>query len=595
MTFEVHAETRVGIPLPAAQGQWWPGAVSGEPGGETPVLMRDADGVLWTLVGPGIQRLELSGPAPSRSRVDLRLPLRPARVVAAHDDDRWSIDGLDAEGVPGPALQLSRPMPEGGASPESRVLEPGVLPPLLRVIRTLQLGLDWRVKTEVVRLSPVGTPLAIAVPLIDGEAVTTAGMPVERGRVRVRLDADATRIEFDSRLEPRDQVLLTAPADPRWTEEWRMDVAPIWSVDYRGIPAVHHRDGGGAWLPTFLPWPGESVTMTVTRPAGVSGPQLTIDRSVLSVVPGARAVDSEMQLDLRASRGLQHGMLLPESAELRAVAIDGKTQPVRQSGREVLLPIDPGTRSVTLSWREPRTPGWHFETPRVSLGTSSVNHAITVEMPRDRWILFLTGPLLGPAVLFWSLLIVVLLLAVGLGRSRITPLRSGSWLLLGIGLTQVPVGGAALIVAWLLALGVRERLGPIDQPGRHNLVQVGLALLTLLALSLLFDAVSRGLLGYPSMQIAGNDSTAYRLNWYQDRAPEIPARAGVFSVPLWVYRAVMLAWALWLAFALLGWLRWGWSVLSRDGLWRRLELAALRWRSRRKGAGGDATPPASTD
>jgi hypothetical protein len=31
----------------------------------------------------------------------------------------------------------------------------------------------------------------------------------------------------------------------------------------------------------------------------------------------------------------------------------------------------------------------------------------------------------------------------------------------------------------------------------------------------------------------------------------------------------MLAWSLWMAFAFLGWLAWGWAAFSTGGLWRR--------------------------
>lgn len=586
MMFEVHADARVGIPLPGSQGQWWPNAVRalGETA-EPPVLLRDAQGVLWALVGPGIQRFELAGPAPSRRRVDLQLPLRPARVVEPGENSPWLVDGVNQQGVPQPALQIERRQREGEPRAAGRVLEPGVLPPLLQVTRTLQLGLDWRVVTQVRRQSPPGSPLTIALPLLEGEAVTTAGLVVDDGKVSVRFDAATTDVSFTSRLAQSDSIRLTAPADRRWTEEWRMDVAPLWSVSYEGIPAIHHRDGRGAWLPTFLPWPGESLAMLVARPAGVPGPQLTIDRSLLSVVPGQRAVDSELQLEIRASRGQQHRLVLPEAAELRSVTVDGNTQPVRQSGREVVIPVRPGAQAVTLAWRETRPLGWRFETPPVDLGVPSVNHAVSLQMPRDRWSLFLTGPRLGPAVLFWSMLLVVGLLAFGLGRSQLTPLGMVSWALLGIGLTQVPVNSAVLVIFWLLALGVRARMGAVEKPLNHNLLQIGLVFLSLIALSLLFDAVSQGLLGYPSMQISGNDSSAFQLNWYQDRAGNVPDQATVISAPLWVYRAVMLAWALWLAFALLGWLKWGWSVLSRDGLWRKLAINPRGWRI---GKGKDA-------
>jgi hypothetical protein len=53
----------------------------------------------------------------------------------------------------------------------------------------------------------------------------------------------------------------------------------------------------------------------------------------------------------------------------------------------------------------------------------------------------------------------------------------------------------------------------------------------------------------------------------------------VLSVPLLVYRLAMLAWALWIAQALVGWLRWGWRCFSAGELWRPLRLRGLRTRS----------------
>jgi len=45
-------------------------------------------------------------------------------------------------------------------------------------------------------------------------------------------------------------------------------------------------------------------------------------------------------------------------------------------------------------------------------------------------------------------------------------------------------------------------------------------------------------------------------------------QAGTVSVPLFIYRLAMLAWSLWLVFALLRWIRWGWGCFSHGGLWR---------------------------
>jgi len=580
MRLEVHAQSPVGIPVPAADGQWWPNEIGIDDDGSSQALLRDADGTLWLLAPAGRHRVTLAGPAPRRSQVDLPLPLSPARVIAV-GGSAWVINGLTPEGVPQGALQLLRPQ-DPSSDTKVETLQPGVLPALLKVSRTLQLGLDWTVITRIQRLSPSGSPLSFELPLIAGEAVTTGGVEVADGKARIQLAADAEQTQFSSRLTPSDRIVLTAPGDVRWTEEWRLDVAPLWHLTYEGMPVIHHQDGQGAWLPTFAPWPGESVTIAVSRPGGVPGSLLTIDQSSLTVSPGQRAVDSVLALDIRASQGGQHVIGLPQGASLRSVSIDGKTQPVRQEGREVALPIRPGSQSVTLELRQEQPIGLRFETPAVDLGLPSVNHAITLNLGRDRWTLFTFGPLLGPAVLFWSVLLVVVLIAAGLGRSRLAPLKTYQWVLLGIGLTQLDVVSAALIVGWLLALGARERTAALDSPLHHNLVQLGLALLTVWALNALFEAVSRGLLGYPSMQIEGNNSHAYRLNWYQDRVEAVPGQASIVSVPLWVYRVAMLSWALWLAFALLRWLRWGWGVFARDGLWRKVEWRpAMRLRKQK--------------
>lgn len=173
-----------------------------------------------------------------------------------------------------------------------------------------------------------------------------------------------------------------------------------------------------------------------------------------------------------------------------------------------------------------------------------------------------------------------------------TPLAWWQWMLLGLGLTQVPLVGAVVIVGWLLALGVRRRLPDDLKADRFNAIQFLLAFLTLVAAFALMAAVKKGLLGLPDMQVAGNGSTAYNLNWYADRVGGPTAAAWVLSVPLYVYRLLMLAWALWLASSLIGWLKWGWESFTTGGYWKQTKKIILPGFGRKKDAGtrghGDA-------
>jgi hypothetical protein len=123
------------------------------------------------------------------------------------------------------------------------------------------------------------------------------------------------------------------------------------------------------------------------------------------------------------------------------------------------------------------------------------------------------------------------------------------------------------VVAWFFVLAYRGRT---DMPTRalsFNAIQLGLALMTLVVIGAIVAAVQQGLLGSPNMLVTGNESSAYQFNWYQDRWGDGYPRARVVSVPLIVYRLLMLAWALWLAFASVSWLRWGWQQFARGGVY----------------------------
>jgi hypothetical protein len=173
------------------------------------------------------------------------------------------------------------------------------------------------------------------------------------------------------------------------------------------------------------------------------------------------------------------------------------------------------------------------------------------------------------------MLAVLVVFGIALARLPLTPLRALHWVLLLIGLSQGPLWAAAVVVALWLLLGMRGCIGADLPAHRFQLMQIGLALLTIAAAALLFDAVAQGLLGYPDMQVAGNGSYDHHLHWYQDRfgdrEGEGLSAVSVLSVPIWVYRLLMLLWALWLANALLGWLRWGWAQYTHQGLWKKAQ------------------------
>lgn len=581
---EVHTQQDVAVPLPANAQHWLPRQIQLD-GSASTALLRHQDGTLYMRLPAGIHNVRLMGPVPEQGNIQLPLSLRPHRVTA--QTVGWTLHGVDENGVPSAQLQLNR---EQATAPFHR-LEPGPTPGFVQVERRLRLDLDWTVETRVRRQSPPGQPITLAIPLLKGESVLTDGIRVQDGKAELRLAANQPEARWQSRLEKSAELTLTAPETGRWAESWQLDASAIWHVATGNLPVIHHQDADGNWLPQWRPWPGESLTLHISRPAGVTGQTLTIDGTRLTMMPGHRATDANLMLQLRSSQGGQHRLQLPDNISLQSVLINGNHQPIDlQPDNRLTIPLTPGAHTLNISWRHHQGIQPLLVTPVIGLNSASVNNEIELTLGEDRWVLFAMGPSMGPAVLFWSLLAMVVLLAFGLSRVPFTPLRFHHWLLLGIGLTQIPLWMAFIVVAWLLALGLRSRWQHETAGNWFNLAQIGLVVLTLLALSYLFFAIQQGLLGLPNMQIGGNHSYANTLRWYQDRSAANLPQARVLSVPLWVYRGLMLGWALWLAFALLGWLRWGWECFSQQGFWRPFNLRIL---GNKETAHHEKNPPAN--
>ena len=565
---QVHAQQHVAVPLPGQAAHWIPNRILLN-GARASGLFRDSSGTLWINLPKGSHHVQLEGPLPKRTTIQLPLPLHPRHTTV--EATAWKVHGLHENGSTDPQIQLTR-IKRQRDQDRTAALEPTTLPPFVRIERTLLLDVDWRVLTRLTRVSPPGTAIVLEVPLIPGESVTTDGVRVRHDKVFLSLSPGQSEARWTSLFQPSDKLTLTAPETTAWTEVWRLNISPIWHPHLEGIPVIHHSNPAGHHLPEWRPWPGEQATVSITRPTGVEGPTLTIDRSHLLLKPGRRATDATLTTTLRSSQGGQHLLTLPESAQLESVTVNGASQPIRLDGRALSLPIKPGTQKVQVSWREPTGVSAWYETAPIDLGVPSVNTHIELQLPRDRWPLLTGGPGLGPAVLFWGLLLMIILFAAGLGQIRLTPLRTWQWGLLGVGLSQVPVWMALVIVAWFLALGARQQLS-LDRTTKttFNLIQIGLGILTVVAVSFLIMAINQGLLGAPAMQIAGNGSSTYFLRWYQDQSEAILPQAWVISTPLLVYRFLMLAWSLWLAIASLGWIRWAWSCFSAGGYWRTIK------------------------
>lgn len=562
ITQSVHAAESVSFPLPVVSDEWMPARVSVD-GVDTPAA-RDEQGRLWLPLTPGPHLVREEGSLSQQMRYTLVMPILPHAFHAKAEG--WTLDGIDSDGrLLGPQIQLSRRETASAATSTAQATSDN---PVVRVQRTVHLGIRSSVDTDLIRLAPQQQPLVLRVPTLADERILTQGLPVTDGQVLINMGPLVERVSWHSALPAVPRLDLRASDNAAYSEEWVFDVQPQRHVEFSGLAPMRQVVSSAADKPRWRPWPGETLTVKVTTPPSVKGQTLSIDHASLEAQPGDRLTSFTLELRLRTSQAMTHVIALDPSASLRSLTLDSEPRSLRLDQGILSLPLTPGRHDVRIQADLPRGISTITRMPGVDLRTPSVNIEEQLVLPQNRWLLFASGPVQGPAVLFWGGLIVVVLLAIGLARSRITPYGSPTWLLLLLGLSQSPWWLTAAVIGWLIALEVRRRKAAHLGRAGFNTLQVALALYTAVAMLCLFAAVKQGLLGGPDMQVAGNYSDAYHLRWYQDRAGAALPTASATTAPLLAYRLIMLAWSLWLAFMLLRFLRNAYACYSEAGLWR---------------------------
>ncbi len=558
---EVSAAATASYPLPGPSGTWAPRLVTLD-GRPTNAVVRLPSGFLHARVPEGVHVLRMEGPLAGRDAITLAFGRVPRTLSVSAEG--WEVDGLSAETSAPESIQLRRLL----------VTQPGAdaairadLPTWLEIERRLDIGVRWTLTSVVRRRSPANAPAVARIPLLPGESVTDSTVTVENGLVLVTLGQNATEVRWTSTLEPAETVSLQAPTEGRVSEIWVLACSALWHCESEGLSRHRERVGHqlGAALPAVAgrdPGADHDAPRGSARAVHHGGPRHAHGSS------GCPAVLQHP----RAGRAHQREHpAAPHRAERhrRARAHRGPGHPAAPArGRRG------GHRpSARLAHDPPRVAGgsrgWDtvYATPRITLDHTVVNAELIVEGSSDRWILWIAGSSWGPAVLFWPYLALILVLAYALSWRRTLPLRPHDWVLLLVGLTQIHPVGALLVVGWFFVLESRKTTD-VASPAWFALRQLFIIGYTLMTFGLMVWAVQAGLLGDPQMSIQGPECWDQHLRFFVDRSEgELPT-ATLLTLPVWVFRALMFVWALWLAVSLVKWARWGWGSFKDGGLFR---------------------------
>lgn len=562
MSAEIHTELQVAVPLPGRLPNWSPVAVSVND--QPAELICRKDGYLWVVLPGGVHEVVVESMVPDVAEWNWTFLLTPRRVEI--NAPEWNVTGVAANGVPEAQVFFARiqQTASGEAAYDRKDFHV-----IVAVDRHIETGLIWQVRNELTRLSAPGRAVSLRIPLLEGERVLSSNVIVQDGYVEVRLGAGQEGFQWTSELPIGRDINLSAPKTEQWVERWHLLTSPVWNVAYTGLSPIFEVDEKKL-IPVWKPWPGETTSLEFNKPFAISGPTITVKRVQHDITLSSRQRSTRVKVDIECSLGGDFAVTLPGDAEITSVEMDGQLIPPRRVDTDLIVPVHPGLQTVTIDWITDEVLGTVSGTEPVLLPVEGANISTVVHVPESRWVLWTAGPLRGPAVRFWAILIVAILVALVLGSSRLSPLNRTEWALLAIGLTQVHIVAAMFVVGWLFLLAYRGTQDSRRLPNWvFNLRQLGIVFVTIVSLIILLFAVGMGLLGHPDMFIVGNQSSRTYLQWFQPRGGlELPS-VQVISVSVWYYRLLMLFWALWLAASLLRWLKWCWTQFSTDGMWKR--------------------------
>ena len=566
LQFNVYADTDLLLPLPTGRDGWQVSSVNVD--NSDRVVARQYNGQLALRLTRGHHSIVINGDIIG-DQASISFPI-PIHNFNAMSED-WVIEGLVDGRIPSKTLSLRARVTEQQEQADTLIPDP--VKPFVLVHRELKLGKQWRIHTHVERVAPTIGPLSVTIPLLDDEKPLSNELNFDDGKARLQFSGKQQAISWWSSISPKSTLQFTAADAPHYLETWRILPSSLWRIQHDGIPTVKEGDTGNMLEPFWRPWPSEQLTVNVTRPSGIKGPTHTLESAVLVYSAGKRVQKSALGLSIRSSLGEEYTVTLPDDAEVLSVQLDGDSLNI-PADNQVRIPLQPGIQLLEIDFQQHSELGLISRTPVIGLPDGATNIDIRYELPRDRWPLYFNGPAIGPAMLYWGVMCVIVLGAFILnglakGLELPVPVTLVGWLLLGLGLSTVNSYGVLAVAIFFFLVAWRKGFDP-DSISRtsFNSLQLLIVVWTMITAVLVLSAIPMGLLSSPDMKVVGNDSWSHYYNFYQDRiGPEGFPTVTVVSVSLFLYRVVMLAWSLWLATRLIQWAGWWWQAFSHGKTW----------------------------
>lgn len=531
---EVHASSQSMVALPRSLGNE---AVLQQVhvNGTQFAAVVEHDGVAYVLTPQGVHTIDLTF-AVRAGNGALNWPQKPQNIEV--EGDGWN--GVSNATLVADTLSWS--------SGETTEFKGNQLSPFVRVKRVLKMNAQWEVHTTVERIAPDAGSFEVRIPLLPNEQPQTS-LQVDGGVIVATFGHENTEVSWNSTLPISSNITWT-PISSQWGEEqWSVEADERWALDMKGLPS----SASNSW--TFYPVGAEQMHLSVQQPKGRTGAIARIKQLNMEWNVAQRGRQATLQFTSEANNGGEVLLRIPnhwrlsDNTEGMTVRSDNQlsftVQPGEQQWR-VSFVADEGAALRTIS------PKFAFSVP---VHNSTIQPKFGDERRPNRWIIALGGEGVRPVSMDIVYIVLAALIGALVGLLPHSPLRPYQWSLLAVGLVHGHLFGL-LIVTGLVFLAPHLW-------ARTTTWKVITAVVGATVVVWLFFAVLGSLGTPPEMKLK---SIGFGLMWYNDfTAAGTPlAEAVVYSAPLWLYRGLMLVWALWVVVFVLQTLKRVWEATRTE-------------------------------
>ncbi len=523
---------------------------------------------LEVLLENGLSSVEVRGELRFDGSITVRFPQLP--LDFSYTSSSWRLDKVLQRGEVPTELKLIRESVEKGESPGTADRHIGVeeFPETFIVHRVIRIGEHIEVSGVVNRLGRSDKSATIEVPLQKNEILTSPEWKSRDGNIVMSFTADSSSSYFQSRIDfPKESLvrefLLSVSHRSGVFERWDIICEDYIFCDISGLPLTRDVGASNEIKQSFLPFSGETLSVSSRLLESAPGAFLTIEEVVHGVSWGESRLKGSVYIRAKATRQAPLQMRLSNpDIEILSVKV-GDTQDARKFNYdEISILLEPGEQAVTVEYARAFSPEIFEKVEEVFLNSPAGNIRTNIGLPikNYRWLVYFGGGEWGPASLFWSKLLVTLLVLSALRYVQVLNVNIFLLVGFGIGLSMVPTILQPLPVLLHVLFQSMESGKFPDEKFSPLLRKTLMTLLLIAGLFVLYLIIRVGLLGEPTSLIAGNRSSQMYLSWYhdislpEDASYKLPA-PWVLSLPMMYWRILTHGVAILMVFIGLGWVQ----------------------------------------